>query len=95
MRRHKDRNRRLDRSLNGNAVWIEAEAKTTSSRERSDEKRESDRLITHSQFTWEQNLRLKHRIQVSSRSPKKMTGREHVGGLIATSISNKGPRPCS
>ena len=42
MRRHKARNRRLDRSLNGNAVWIEAEAKTTSSRERSDEKRESD-----------------------------------------------------
>ena len=41
MRRHKARNRR-DRSLNGNAVWIEAEAKTTSSRERSDDKRESD-----------------------------------------------------
>ena len=41
MRRHKDRNRR-DRSLNWNAVWIEAEAKTTSSREGSDEKRESD-----------------------------------------------------
>ena len=94
MRRHKARNRR-DRSLNGNAVWIEAEAKTTSSREGSDEKRESDHDSTHSQFTWEQNLRLKHRIQVSSRLPKKMTGREHVGGLIATSISNKGPRPCS
>ena len=41
MRRHKARNRR-DPSLNGNVVWIEAEAKTTSWSERSDDKRESD-----------------------------------------------------